>query len=327
MVAWWDGEGTWRTSNVYFPSTVRGFFEEGGQNWVEFAVTCFGDGDYDDAWYSVVKRTVYDGTTAIRRTELYPYCGTYTGGYPEFTYQTIETFQNTIDWSTLEVYLNGVRIQDRDGYIAPDSQTVIKHIAGAKTSVDEADNVDIWYDDVTGQIFVWFYHYYYYDNDDNYYSYSPLPCGANELYVRVEDSQKRPQSIRDNFMVDCVAPDVDFDNSYVSKNPTLTFTIADAQAGVDWSSVHVDIFFVTKGDTTAGGPDNGNPKEIGPCSCRPSSRPKFRITCRRTAERSLFRPLTIWTTNVVLIAVIYDGDYSNYYDDEYNYYYGDPSGV
>ena len=323
MVAWWDGEGTWRTSNVYFPSTVRGFYEEGGQNWVEFAVTCFGDGDYDDAWYSVVKRTQYDGTTAITRTELYPYCGIYTGGYPEFTYQTVEAFQNTIDWSTLEVYLNGVRIQDRDGYSAPDSQVSAKLITGDKTALDDADNVDIWYDEVSGQIHVWFYSYYYYDDDDNYYSYSPLPCGQNELYVRVEDSQNRPQSIRDNFMVDCAAPDVDFDNSYVSKNPTLTFTIEDAHSGVNWSSVHVDIFFVTKGDTTAGGPDGGSPKE----------RAVFMQTFFPAQIEDYLqedgRTVIIPTTYDLddergVIAVIYDGSYSSFFDDEYNYYYGDP---
>ena len=323
MVAWWDGEGTWRIDNVYFPSTVRGFYEEGGQNWVEFAVTCFGDGDYDDAWYSVVKRTVYDGSQ-LTRVSLYPYCGIYTNGYPEFVYQATEAFQNTMDWSTLEVYLNGVRIQDRDGYLAPDSQTVVKHITGAKTSASEADNVDIWYDPVSAQIFVWFYEYYYYDEDDNYYSYSPLPCGANELYVRVEDSQKRPQSIRDNFTVDCGAPDVDFDNSYVSKNPTLTFTIDDADAGVDWSSVHVDIFFVTKGDTTAGGGDNGNPKEIA--VFMQTFFPAQIEDYLQEDGRTVIIPTTYDLDDERgLIAVIYDGDYSNYYDDEYNYYYGDPS--
>ncbi|MGB5105495.1 MAG: FlgD immunoglobulin-like domain containing protein [Candidatus Zixiibacteriota bacterium] len=263
MVAWWDGEGNWRNDNVYFPSTVRGFYREGGQNWVQFAVTCFGDvggNGATDAWYSVVKRTQYDGTTAIRRLELYPSCGDYTGGYPEFTYQAVEPFQSTIDWGTLEVYLDGIRIEDRDGYNPPDSQSTIKQIKGAKTALDDADNVDIWYDEVSAQIFVSFYSGYY-DGDNIYYSYSPLACGAHDLYIRLEDTQHRPQSVRDNLMVDCTEPDVDFDNAYVSKNPTLTFTIDDAESGVDWEHVFVDIFFVTKGDTTAGGPDGGEPKE------------------------------------------------------------------
>ena len=322
MVAWWDGEGTWHSENVYFPSTVRGFYREGGQNWVQFAVTCFGD-DYEgsDAWYSVVKRTAYDGTTAIRRLELYPYCDVYTGGYPYFRYQAVEPFQSTIDWGTLEVYLDGIRIEDRDGYSPPDSQAHVKHVA-SKTALDEADNVDIWYDDVSAQIHVAFYEYYYY-NDDEYYSYSPLPCGAHELYIRIEDAQHRPQSVRDNFMVDCTEADVDFDNSYVSKNPTLTFTIDDSESGVDWEHVFVDIFFVTKGDTTAGGADNGNPKE------RVAFIQTFFPDQIQDYLQEDGRTVVIPTTYDLddergLIAVIYDGDYRNEYLDDYNYcYYGD----
>jgi len=125
-------------------------------------------------------------------------------------------------------------------------------------------------------------------------------------------------------MVDCKSPDVDFANSYVTKNPTIEFTINDEESDVYWDNVHVDVFFVTKMDTTAGGSDGAIPKE-------------------RVAFIQTFFPgqiqdyrdgntVTIPTTYELdderaVIVVVFDGSYGTLRDSsfyEYYYYYGDP---
>ncbi len=331
LVAWWDGEGVWWTDNIFFPSTVRGFYEENGQNWVQFAVTCFGyDGDgSSDAWYSVVKRTQYDGQGLVSRMQMVPYCDPYTNGYPDIWYQFTEPFQYQIDWNTLEVYLDGVRIFAR-GYQTGIAQPKSGEVA--TTALDEGSpQWSFFVDQVSAQLHISRNYYGDYegpdsgDYDDESY-YPPIPCGDHQLYIRVEDEQARPQYIRDNFTVDCTAPDVDFANGYVTSNPTITFTIDDEGSGVDWDEVHVDVYFVTKMDTTDGGPDGSNPKE------RMAFIQTFFPAQIQDYLQEDGRTVVIPTTYDLddergLYVVIFDGTYADNYDpddDDYYYcYYGD----
>ncbi len=261
-VAWWDGEGNWHTDNVFFPSTVRGFYQQDGQNWVEFAVTCFGNGEYDDAWYAVVKRTQYDGEQLITRVSVTPDCNGYTNGYPIFWYQLDETFTDALDFETLDIWMDGVPIfegEHDDIYIYEATRTEKNHPtkSNPSTTLDgEADFVDVSWDPVSNRLLVEFYGWYYNDFDSWYYL--PLDCGEHMMKVRIEDTQKRPQYIEDTFMVDCEAPDVNFDNYYTSSNPVIEFTIDDTQSGVAWGGVYVDVFFVTKANLDG---TNGTPNE------------------------------------------------------------------
>ncbi len=332
-VMWWDGEGNWVPDNVYFPSTVRGFYRENGQNWVQFAVTCFGDyyyESYGDAWYSVVKRTKYDGAGLVSRMTMVPYCDPYTDGYPEIWYQFVEPFQYQIDWSTLEVYFDGVRIFARSWY--QDVQGTPKEGFAGRTTLDEASpQWSFFLDEVSAQLKIQRNSYGEYngggDFDDESY-YPPIGCGQHEVYVRVEDSQLRPQFIRDQIMVDCEAPDVDFANGFVTSNPTITFTIDDEGSGVDWNEVFVDVYFVTKMDTTDGGPDGSNPKE------RMAFIQTFFPAQIQDYLQEDGRTVVIPTTYDLddergLYVVVFDGTYSNNGydpDDDYYYcYYGDCS--
>lgn len=333
MVAYWDGEGEWEPYNIYFPSTVRGFFREGGQNWVEFAVTCFGDGD--DGWYSVVKRTKYDGDGLITRMQMVPYCDPYTDGYPDIWYQLSEPFQYQINWNTLEVYFDDVRIFARSWY--QDGKTEPKSGDANQTALDEASpQWSFWVDEVSAQLHIRRNTYGEYNgpDSDSYDSdsyYPPITCGAHTVYVRVEDEQLRPQFIRDQITVDCTAPDVDFANGYVTMNPTITFTIDDEGSGVSWDDVHVDVYFVTKMDTTDGGPDGSNPKE------RMAFIQTFFPAQIQDYLQSDGRTVIIPTTYDLddergLYVVVFDGSYSQNYDpDNDGYYYcyygdcGDPS--
>jgi hypothetical protein len=248
MVAWWDGEGQWRTDNVYFPSTVRGFYTSGGQNWVEFAVTCFGNGD--DAWYSVVMPTPYTGSAGVTRAAAYPFCNDYVGTFPTFWYQFTEAFAATMDWSTLEIKFDGVRIYYDDYYgDAPGKRSRV-----VKTVTDGvADYWEVEIDEIAAKVSVEYIKPCSEDADGCGYDDPsdvnlPLTCRDHTIWIGARDSQLRLQYLNDQFEVDCDAPDVDFANSYVSKNPTIAFDINDADAGVDWNSVNVDVFFVNKGD-------------------------------------------------------------------------------
>jgi hypothetical protein len=335
--------GTWYSQNIYFPSTVEGFNTT--EHYVEFAVTCL------EGFYAVVRPTPL---VTINRPTLTvkPWCegadGTYyTAPDAEFWYKFNIPFNRTIDWSTLEIQVDGDRIFTGDDYTGgpvvsniPD-QIIFNgdyfesipldfyvfdlfygdanlewsvswwnssiwvtideenwaHINyapgwyGAANFTFTATNPEGAYDQVTVGFTV-----LPYDGPeggkhaplpaaasdtamgwsvmidevakkvmfqvDSYDDYVPwLDCGAHEVFVKVLDIQKRPYISYDTVMVDCNEPDVNFANSYVSKNPEIGFTITDAETSVDWEEVYVDIFFVTKYDTTAGGSDFGSPKE------------------------------------------------------------------
>jgi hypothetical protein len=281
-VARWDGEGHWLTQNIFFPSTVRRFYQQDGQNWVEFAVDCFG-GSYDgssDAWYAVVKKTQYDGDPLITRHSMYPDCDGFTSSWPDIYYQVSEAFATQINYNSLEIWLDGYPIHERNGYYVDTNIVTYKSgvtsPSGMKNAIklegtttlsgnDDGDAwiVDVYIDPVANWVEVYFPRYDYYWNGDSYtYDYSTeypaIDCGEHVLKLRVEDYQNRPQYIMDTLEVDCQAPDVNFNNYYTAKDPTIEFTITDDQSGVSWDGVYVDVFFVTKANNDG---TNGTPNE------------------------------------------------------------------
>ncbi len=259
QVMWYDG-GHWYSSDIYFPSAVEGFNTD--ENYVEFATECL------HGFFAVV--TVQDAPCdfAITREYITPWCDGYTYGRPDFQYRIPEIFDNTIDWGWLEIQVDGVRI-----YTGSDLESGGDGSKGGAdaTALGIADGWDVDIDPESGRIFFhmdpeWLisddgdYPSDYDDEWDHYYM-PPLACGDHVVTISAKSDQLRDYCITDEFMVDCEEPDVDFANGYVSKNPEFTFSITDDGSGVDWDEVYVDIFFITKYDTTAGGNDNTSHKE------------------------------------------------------------------
>jgi hypothetical protein len=244
MVAWWDGEGDWLIDDIFFPSTVAGF--DTPNHTVEFAATSL------HGTYAVIKRTPNVCQEIVTRKDAFPICGQYTSGYPTFWYQFVEAFTYTMDWSTLEVKVDGILVYEGGNY----------YVGGVKvapsTALDgEARHWDIDIDEVSAVVSV----QYRQPDDGVLDDPRPLACGNHTIWIGAKDSQLRGQCLTDPFVVDCTKPVVEFPNEYVGKNPTIQFSVTDDLSGVAWDSLHVDIFFVTKYDTTAGGPDYSTPKE------------------------------------------------------------------
>ncbi len=98
------------------------------------------------------------------------------------------------------------------------------------------------------------------DYDDEYeeggeYSAPPLECGVNTLYIEAKNNQGAWNDTTWTFNVDCTPPVVVFDNYYVGKNPTITFSISDSESGIDWDEVFVDVIAVEKNDTNSARPN------------------------------------------------------------------------
>jgi hypothetical protein len=246
MVAWWDGEGDWLTDDIFFPSTVEGFNTT--KHTVEFAAEVL------HGTFAVIKRTPYTGLNIVTRKDAFPMCDGYTNGYPVFWYQFVEAFTYNMDWSTLEVKVDGILVYEGGNYYVGG----VKVAPNAPTALDgEARHWDIDIDEVSAVVSV-----KYIPQDEGVLD-DPLPlaCGNHTIWIGARDSQLRLQYLNDPFSVDCTKPVVTFPNSYVGKDPTIQFTITDDLSGVKWDSVHVDVFFVTKMDSSDYAYDYGYAKE------------------------------------------------------------------
>ncbi len=232
MVAWWDGEGDWLPYDIYFPSTVAGFNTT--NHTVEFAATVL------HGTFAVIKRTPYTGMNIVTRKDAFPMCDGYTNGRPVFWYQFTEAFTYVMDWSTLEVKVDGILVYEGGNY----------YVGGVKvapsTALDgTARRWDIDVDEVSAVVSVHYRPAHEGVLDDPL----PLDCGSHTIWIGARDHQGRLQYLNDPFMVDCTKPVVTFPNSYVGKDPTIRFTITDDLSGVEWDSVYADVFFITKSDS------------------------------------------------------------------------------
>jgi hypothetical protein len=66
------------------------------------------------------------------------------------------------------------------------------------------------------------------------------------IFVEAYDRVGNYASAIDTFTVDAKAPKVTFLNGYVGKNPEFSFTIEDAESGVDTASIYIDMYSVSK---------------------------------------------------------------------------------
>ncbi len=88
------------------------------------------------------------------------------------------------------------------------------------------------------------------------YSYADaLSCGQHTLLLIVKNNQAQFDTASYLFTVDCQPPTVVFNNSYVGKNPTITFNVSDNLSGVNTGSIHVDVLAMQRMDTLSGNPD------------------------------------------------------------------------
>lgn len=239
MIAYWDGEGEWHTDGIFRTSKVA--WINPVNHTVEFATTRL------RGTYALIKRTPYVGEQIVTRKGALPVSGQYTNGYPVFWYQFVEAFPYTMDWSTLEVKVDGILVYEGGNYYVGEGTKVAPNVS---TALDgEARHWDIDVDDVSAVVSVKFRPAHEGVLDDPL----PLDCGSHTIWIGARTTQFSLQYLNDPFMVDCKAPHVTFPNSYVTKNPTIEFQIADDSVGVNWDSVFVDVFFVEKYDSSAGG--------------------------------------------------------------------------
>jgi hypothetical protein len=220
-VAWWDpSQNEWRFDGILFPAYVEGFNTE--DNYVEFATEClFG-------LYAVVSyRDLPQGPVTIDLLGK-SYCGYYPT-IPEFKLSVVDRFSE-IDTDSWNIMLDDMYLVEQG---------------------DEADFIDIDFDEVSNLLFIT----YEDDYDGPNVDLDPLTCGAHTLTVGVKNNQGAYTEEAFDIMVDCAPPQVVFENSYVSKNPTIEFWVTDEMSGVDTSSIHVDVMAVQTTDTNVFNPN------------------------------------------------------------------------
>jgi hypothetical protein len=216
VVGRWDGD-EWRiSSGIYQPSF----------NTTNHTVTFKADQLY--------------GLFAVLRykdpTQPSPITIEFLPGYCEDTYDAYPTIKARVK----DIYSG---IDDEMFSVIVDGEAII--LEG-----DRGDNYDYHYDDVTGILEICWY-----DDYEEYGDFAEaLSCGNHSLILVAWNEQAQIDTATYDFVVDCVAPTVVFENSYVSKNPTIEFNVSDDLSGVDFSSIHVDVVAIQLNDTSGANP-------------------------------------------------------------------------
>jgi hypothetical protein len=298
VVRWDTYDNEWCADGIYYLYGDMGF--DTGNHEVQFSTDCL---------YGIyaVARILQDddpGTIHMEYVGSYPECEGYVGPYsnhdaPKFLFKVWDHFAG-IDDESWVISLNGTYIYMDD---------------------DEADYWDIDYDYVTGYLGIWID----YDCCDESWPWNeswpimpPLECGDNQLYVGVYNEQHNYASMTVDFEVDCDPPVVVFENSYVSKDPTIEFYVSDAGSGVDWENIFVDVIAVQQDNTNPEDPSqNEHLFFLG--TFFPHSVEDYKVndtTVRITTSYNL------QNTRAIFVA-IYDGTRDWYWNDYY-YYSEDP---
>jgi hypothetical protein len=215
VVGWWDGD-EWRMDYIYQP-----VFNTTAHTVTFKTEQLFG-------LFAVLRYKMPYHPSPITIDFIQDSCGYY-DIYPVIT-------------ARVQDYFSGI---DDDITVLVDGEPII--LEG-----DRGNGYDYDYDDVTGLLYIsWFDlgHYGEYD----YYA-EPLTCGPHNLKLIVWNNQAQVDTATFNFTVDCVAPTVVFENSYVSKNPTITFNVTDDLSGVDPSTIFVDVVAIQSDDTSSANP-------------------------------------------------------------------------
>jgi hypothetical protein len=274
-VAWWDcDEGEYSFDGIYYPATVEGFDTE--NHTVEFAVECL-SGPF--VVVQLIERPC-EGSISVNMLNIEPYCNGYTWPWPNFTAKITDRVQGTegIDQESI-IFKVG-----EEG----DLTTIYN---GAYEDCDAwargyGQYPDAGYDLVSGFFRAgWndpdYYWTTYYTQSDpslcpeckyshmtNYlkYFYCPPAPGlaAGDGYVASVTAQNyniQTCTATMEFSVDATAPTVRFADTkgaYVAGNPNFYIYFKDAEAGLDKSSIWIDIW----GDET-NSPDPNSHQHIG----------------------------------------------------------------
>ena len=252
-VAWWDcNSGEYRFDNIFYPATVGGFDTE--NHTVEFATTCL-KGPF--VVVQVLERHC-EGTISVNMLEIEPYCNGYTNTMPTFKALITDNVQGTgaidqgsIKWK-VDLFNPGQLVRIYNG---EPSSFCDKWMPGFGSFQGAG------YDEVSGIFRAgWndpdFYHYgnncdgcyYVYYTGDYYYYCNPMnPLAAGDHMATVTAMNTNIQTCTDtvNFAVDATEPSMWFADSagaYAGSNPHICIYFTDTEAGVDKSSIWVDIF-------------------------------------------------------------------------------------
>jgi len=230
LVVWWDeSDNEWRGDAIYYLYGDEGFDTEA--HTVEFSTNCLA------GIFAVVRIVDDDDTGPIKMAfeNAYEYCNGYVGphssdSYPKFQFYVFDEYSG-IDDERFRIKLN-------DKYITYDGS--------------DAEFWSVHYDDVSGILSIWMV-----DGDGCEYDcdVADLPCGQHTLEIKAWNYQNNYRSMTWDFEVDCTPPTVVFDNYYVTKNPTISFTITDDLAGIDPEKIFVDVVAIQTSDTNANNPN------------------------------------------------------------------------
>jgi hypothetical protein len=240
-VAWWDnGSGKWKTDDIFYPPDW-GDYDYGfntDDHTVTFAATCL-NGPF--AVVRVLERHC-EGSIVVNMLQIKPYCNGYTNNMPTFTALITDEVEGTdaIDEYSikfkLDLYEPGGLITIYDGGSWADGFGSFPH-AG--------------YDAISG-IFKagW-------DNDGT--TGDTLDPGDHIATVTAQNTNIQTCTDTMQFTVDATEPEMWFADSvgaYVGANPHFCIHFTDTEAGVDKSSIWIDIY----GDET----DSPDPNDHDP---------------------------------------------------------------
>jgi len=219
VVGWWDASDDWDVSGIYHP-----VFDAANHTVIFETQALYGI-------FAVLYHQLPVGPSPITISFLPNSCGYY-DPTPTICARVRDDYSG-IDEHYWTVVVDGNPI-------------IIDSVPGDGYSYD--------YDGITGNFEINWHSSGY---EDTSYNCCPnsLSCGAHTLLLIAKNYQAQYDTATYNFTVDCQAPTVVFNNSYVSKNPTITFNVSDDLSGVNAASIHVDVLSIQKMDTTAGNPD------------------------------------------------------------------------
>lgn len=221
VVGWWD-EHEWRVDNVYQP-----VFNTTAHTVTFKTSQLFG-------LFAVLRQKLEPHSSPITIEFLASSCG-------EDNYDASPTIRARVKDNNYPL----TSIDDDRFTVRVDGEFII--IDG-----DEGDYYDYHYDHVTGILDIYWYGYGHYE-DYEYYA-EPLSCGDHSLELIAWNNQAQFETETYDFTVDCLPPTVVFENSYVSKNPTITFNVSDDLSGVDLNTIHVDVVAIQSDNTNSDDP-------------------------------------------------------------------------
>jgi hypothetical protein len=262
-VAWWDcDEGKYRFDHI-----AHSVFNTTDHT-VEFDVDCL-RGPF--VVIQLLERQC-EGTISVNMLEMKPYCNGYTNSMPTFKALITDNVQGTegIDRSSIQfktdLYNPGqlIRIYNGAEYEYCDKWmpgfgsfqgSGYDEVSGIFTAGWSDSTYGVYLEDYTDSWCEGCVRRYFYSDYWNWICMPAQGLASGDHMATVTGMNKNIQTCTDTveFMVDATKPKMWFADSagaYVGKNPQLCIYFTDAQAGVDKSSIWLDIFGASTRYTT-----------------------------------------------------------------------------